>query len=244
MEKLRKKKNSVKASASYTKNQDNIKPDTINKNSTSKKHSKQKKYKDFERGINLNNYPNFNPKLDKNIIITKKTSSNIARLKRSLLKVTSNKKQISINWRYNKELENIGKIDPSTKSFTPALNNRFLHPTDNQQKKEKILKKKYEYKIPRKKIKINMVSQKFKIANDYDEINSNIFLKEKDECLKSFKLTDKIEEDEGELSPISFVYQKINFTANKRYRNCNSCDFTNNLSDSEKYLSQLLMGVN
>ena len=48
-----------------------------------------------------------------------------------------------------------------------------------------------------KQIKINLVSQKFKIANDFNEKNSNKFLNEKDECLREIFLTDKIEEDES-----------------------------------------------
>ena len=48
-----------------------------------------------------------------------------------------------------------------------------------------------------KKIKINLVSQKFKIADDFNEKNSNQFLKEKDECLKAIILSDKIEEEKA-----------------------------------------------
>ena len=45
-------------------------------------------------------------------------------------------------------------------------------------------------------IKINLVSQKFKIANDFNEKNSNEFLNEKDECLREVILSDEIVEDE------------------------------------------------
>ena len=48
-----------------------------------------------------------------------------------------------------------------------------------------------------KKIKINLVSLKFKIADDFNEKNSNQFLKEKDECLKAIILSDKIEEEKA-----------------------------------------------
>ena len=48
-----------------------------------------------------------------------------------------------------------------------------------------------------KQIKINLVNQKFKIANDFNEENSNQFLNEKDECLKEVFLTDEIEEKES-----------------------------------------------
>ena len=53
------------------------------------------------------------------------------------------------------------------------------------------------YKSQDKPIKINLVSQKFKIADDFNEKNSNQFLKEKDECLREIILTDKIKEDES-----------------------------------------------
>ena len=43
-----------------------------------------------------------------------------------------------------------------------------------------------------KVIKLNLVNQKFKIADDFNEKNSNQFLKEKDECLKKIILTDEI----------------------------------------------------
>ena len=44
-------------------------------------------------------------------------------------------------------------------------------------------------------IKINLVSQKFKIANDFNEQNSNQFLNDKDECLREVILSDEIEEE-------------------------------------------------
>ena len=56
--------------------------------------------------------------------------------------------------------------------------------------------------VPQNKpIKINLVSQKFKIADDFNERNSIQFLIEKDECLKKIILTDEIEDgffDENE----------------------------------------------
>ena len=47
-----------------------------------------------------------------------------------------------------------------------------------------------------KPIKINLVSQKFKIADDFNEKNSNQFLNEKDECLREEILSDEIEDEE------------------------------------------------
>ena len=57
-----------------------------------------------------------------------------------------------------------------------------------------------------KPIKINLVSQKFRIADDFNEKNSNQFLKEKDECLKKIILSDVIEETEKEEA--IFFYSK------------------------------------
>ena len=52
------------------------------------------------------------------------------------------------------------------------------------------------YKPQDNTIKLNLVNQKFKIADDFNEKNSNQFLKEKDECLKKLFLTDEIEEED------------------------------------------------
>ena len=46
-----------------------------------------------------------------------------------------------------------------------------------------------------KPIKNNLISQKFKIADDFNEKNSKKFLKEKDECLREVILSDKVEEE-------------------------------------------------
>ena len=69
---------------------------------------------------------------------------------------------------------------------------------------KEILKKQFE-----KPIKMNDVSRKFKIADDFNEINSKKLLYEKDKCLKRMHLTDKIENEEKNnaniftLTPIS-----------------------------------------
>ena len=52
------------------------------------------------------------------------------------------------------------------------------------------------YKSQDRPIKINLVNRKFKIADDFNEKNSNQFLNEKDECLREVFLSDKIEEEE------------------------------------------------
>ena len=67
-----------------------------------------------------------------------------------------------------------------------------------------------------KPIKINLVSQKFKIADDFNEKNSNQFLNEKDECLREEILSDKIEEEED----------NIHFYAENEKRNINHLLYT------------------
>ena len=64
-----------------------------------------------------------------------------------------------------------------------------LHKQIKSEYKE-ILKKQTE-----KPVKMNNVSQKFKIADDYNEINSKKFLYEKDKCLKKINLIDEIEDE-------------------------------------------------
>ena len=59
------------------------------------------------------------------------------------------------------------------------------------------LYKRDRYKTQDKNIKINLVNQKFKIADDFNEKNSNQFLNEKDEYLREVILSDKIEEEKA-----------------------------------------------
>ena len=81
---------------------------------------------------------------------------------------------------------------------------------------KEILKKQSE-----KPIKMNDVSRKFKIADDFNEINSKKLLYEKDKCLKRMHLTDKIEKEEKNnadiftLSPIT--HDESIHNAEKRY---------------------------
>ena len=197
---------------------------------------------------NLNNYINFNKKLDNNIKTEKKSSRNAALFKRRSVKFThhSHKRKISSNLKSDKELENIGKINSSTKCFTPVLGLRSFHFHDHHYKKKNIINENFNCQIKQKKIKINLVSLKFKIANDYDEAHSNIFLNEKDECLKEIKLTDKIkknEENDFELSPISPTTQEKKLGKHKLSMEFKPFYCLNNSSDSGEYLSQLLKEV-
>ena len=221
----------------YYSESNNTKFNSSNEDFSPKKPRKQQeKYNDCENENNLNNYLNFHSKLDNIVITRKKKSCNAALFKRRSIKFRhdSNKRRISSNLKSNKELENIGKINSSTKCFTPIIDLSSLDFHERHSKKENILNDNFNYRIQQKQIKINLVSLKFKIANDYDEAHSNIFLKEKDECLKKMKLTDKIEENEFELSPISPTSQEKKFGKNK---------LSNNLSGSGEYLSKLLMEV-
>ena len=90
------------------------------------------------------------------------------------------------------------------------------------------------YKTPVVTIKINLVNQKFKIADNFNEKNSNQFLKEKDECLKEKILSDKIEEEE----PFSFydINENKNITELSFIRKTEY----NNREDSIKFLSGLI----
>ena len=88
------------------------------------------------------------------------------------------KKTKKINY-LNKVNSKIFKSSVSTNNFNE--NNNFY--------------KDSRYKSQDKIIKMNLVSRKFKIADDFNEKNSNKFLKEKDECLKKMTLSDKIEEE-------------------------------------------------
>ena len=70
-------------------------------------------------------------------------------------------------------------------------------------------------------IKSNLVSRKFKIANDFNEENSNQFLNEKDECLKKIILSEEIEEEKV----IHFYSNKekiFNLSTIKKNKNTNN----------------------
>ena len=85
--------------------------------------------------------------------------------------------------------------------------------------------------IPEKNIiKINFVNQKFKIADDFNEKNSNQFLKEKDEYLKKVILSDEIEEEE--YIPFRPVNEKESINE-LSYIKGNGC---NDKNDSEKFI--------
>ena len=101
-------------------------------------------------------------------------------------------------------------------------------------------------KSQEKQIKKNLVSQKFKIANDFNEKNSNKFLNEKDECLREVILSDEIEEKES----TSFVFENEKGSINDLSairENKNNYDLSNKQiktkkeeEDSIRFISKLL----
>ena len=103
---------------------------------------------------------------------------------------------------------------PDEKCYTPDKaekkhkKHKQHHHKKNNDALHKLIKSDYKEILKNyveKPIKINYVSQKFKIANDFNEINSKIFLYEKDKYLKKENLTDEIEEDEKSKDMIEFT---------------------------------------
>ena len=93
-----------------------------------------------------------------------------------------------------KKHENSSSNVHKNKRFSPDIKKtKKMHLNDNI-----INSSKYNHnKSQDKTIKKNFVNQKFKIANDFNEENSNKFLNEIDESLKEEILSDKIEKEES-----------------------------------------------
>ena len=97
-----------------------------------------------------------------------------------------------------KKLEKNSKL----KCSTPEVKKLKHYHYKNQKSNDDIIKySNFEFDIDliksrQKQIKINRVSQKFKIANDFNELNSKIFLYDKDICLRPTYLSDEIKEEE------------------------------------------------
>ena len=102
---------------------------------------------------------------------------------------------------FSSDLIKMKKINSSDDDINSAKNNYQNNHNSSQLTKNfhgKSLFYKNSYnKSLNKPIKINIVSQKFKIANDFNEKNSNEFLNEKDECLREQIISDEIEEEES-----------------------------------------------
>ena len=96
------------------------------------------------------------------------------------------------------------------------------------------INKNYIYKKQDKAIKMNLVNQKFKIADNFNEKNSSQFLNEKDECLKKIILSDEIEEEKFTPFYVSNENEskhELSFIKNNEY---------NERDDSRKMLSELI----
>ena len=108
---------------------------------------------------------------------------------------------------------------------------------------------KNSYKSQDKKIKINLVSLKFKIADDFNEKNSNQFLNEKDEYLREVILTDEIKEE----VPIYFyaknenenLYKLSSIKKDKVNENLNSIQINKKIieDDSGSSLTKLIKEI-
>ena len=152
--------------------------------------------------------------------------------------------------RFSPDLKKLKKIKLNGNTIiSPKHNQRRHHNTNtvltnNFHGKSQFYEKTI-YKSQDKPIKINLVSQKFKIANDFNEKNSNIFLNEKDECLREIILSDEIEEESTDSHPknkkesihnLSIIKKnKINYNVNNKQNNMKIVK-----DDSEKYLSELI----
>ena len=97
-----------------------------------------------------------------------------------------------------------------------------------------------------KPIKKNFVNQKFKIADDFNEENSNKFLNEKDECLKEVILSDKIEKKQFIPFNVEDEKEELNDLSPINKNEDNGCFINNhfkrkkNIDDSIEFLSELI----
>ena len=138
---------------------------------------------------------NFNPKYKfYNIISELKTDNK----NHPHEKTDSNKKS---KRKFLSELKKMKKMDINRNiNNSPKHNYQKYHHKNSQLinnfSGKKQICKDLHYKPQDKTIKLNLVNQKFKIADNFNEKNSNQFLKEKDECLKKLVLTDEIKNEE------------------------------------------------
>ena len=147
----------------------------------------------------------------------------------------------------------IGKYSPTNKKHKSSKSKKHQH-NINYYALHKQIKSDYKEIIKNyieKPIKMNNVSRKFKIANDYNEINSKIFLYEKDKCLKKMNLTDEIEDGkesfddanvELALSPINHDIDSITFLDDVNKETKQTFNFKD-LNESEKFLANFLYSV-
>ena len=133
---------------------------------------------------------------------------------------------------------------------SPKPNHRSHHHKKNKIKndlfKENQLYNENCYKSLDKPIKKNFVNQKFKIADDFNEENSNKFLNEKDECLKEVILSDKIKREK--FIPFNVKDEKENLYEISSIKQNEDNNIFNNshnkrgkyIDDSTTFLSELI----
>ena len=165
-------------------------------------------------------------------------------------KIDSNNKH---KRRFSPVLKRIKKINLNNNKSNTPKNNQCYHYKNNKlindSDEENQIYKNIRYKTQDKKIKINLVNQKFKIADDFNEKNSNQFLNEKDECLREVILTDEIKEE----VPIYFyaknenenLYKLSSIKKDKVNENLNSIQINKKIieDDSGSSLTKLIKEI-
>lgn len=142
--------------------------------------------------------------------------------------------------------------DPRKKSIshTKDLTNAIQHHHHHHKKKYFLSKfdfiRKINYcKSHEKPIKLNLVSQKFKLADDFNEQNSLKFLYEKDLYLQEMILSDEILEEEDSinlsknLKDISSIFKVVDDSIYSRPYN----DKKNKADDSIYFISELIKDI-
>ena len=177
---------------------------------------------------------------------------------------SKNKKYILIDQikmvhrKHSHEIVNWRKFSPDLKKMKLNDNNspkqQHSHHKSNQLDDDLHgkckLRQNIDCSIKEKTIKINLVNQKFKIADDFNEKKSNEFLNEKDECMTEVILSDKIEEEEsnpifdenakGRISGLSTIrIKEYNDSLNDKKVKRKKVE-----DDSIKFLSELIENLN
>ena len=185
----------------------------------------------------------------------KKSHENIKSLNSNIHKKHSHEKNNSPK-KHHKRIysPDIRKIKKKSSNYNNFTSPKHVHQHHHYHKNTKLDNDLYEenklYNRDRflsqdKPIKMNFVSQKFKIADDFNEKNSNQFLKEKDECLREVILSDKIEDEK--VSPFLEVNEKgslyelspINKTDNEYNLNSKKIKGKKYENDSSNFLFEL-----
>ena len=100
------------------------------------------------------------------------------------------KRRFSPNIKKTKKMYSNNNINPSNYNHKHH-HHKISELANNFHSKNQFYRRDH-YKSQDRPIKINLVSLKFKIADDFNEENSNKFLNEKDECLREVILSDEI----------------------------------------------------